>query len=112
MVPMKPIAVFTTVGSEDEAKRIAQALVERKLAACVQISAIESYYHWKDAVQNEREFRLLIKTVDERYTAVEAAIREMHSYELPAIHACAIDRIFAPYSEWITENSSPAPISR
>jgi periplasmic divalent cation tolerance protein len=107
MVPTKPIAVFTTVGSEDEAKRIARALVERKLAACVQISRIESFYQWKGAVQNEPEYRLLVKTVDERYAAVEAAIRELHSYELPAIHACAIDRTFAPYGAWIVENSAP-----
>jgi periplasmic divalent cation tolerance protein len=106
MVPMKPIAVFTTVGSEDEAKRIARTLVERKLAACVQISRIESFYHWNGAVQNEPEYRLLVKTIDERYSAVEAAIRELHSYELPAIHACVIDRIFAPYGEWIAANSA------
>jgi periplasmic divalent cation tolerance protein len=112
MVPMKPIAVFTTVGSEDEAKRIARALVERRLAACVQISRIESFYHWDGAVQNEPEYRLLIKTVDERYSAVEATIRELHSYELPAIHACAIDRIFVPYAEWLTENSAPGAVER
>jgi periplasmic divalent cation tolerance protein len=106
MVPTKPIAVFTTVGSEDEAKRIARTLVERKLAACVQISVIESFYRWNEAVQDEREYRLLIKTVDERYSAVEAAIRELHSYELPAIHACAIERIFAPYAQWVAENST------
>ncbi len=103
---MKPIAVFTTVGSEAEAKRIARALVERKLAACVQISQIESFYHWNGAVQNEPEYRLLIKTADERYGEVEAAIREMHSYELPAIHAWAMDRIYAPYGEWIATNSA------
>jgi periplasmic divalent cation tolerance protein len=105
MVPTKPIAVFTTVGSEEEARRIAQALVERKLAACVQISRIESFYRWKEAVQNEPEYRLLIKTVGERYAAVESAIRELHSYELPAIHACAIERIFAPYGDWLSANS-------
>ncbi len=103
---MKPIAVFTTVGSEAEAKRIARALVERKLAACVQISQIESFYHWNGAVQNEPEYRLLIKTAAERYGEVEAAIREMHSYELPAIHAWAMDRIYAPYGEWIATNSA------
>lgn len=103
---MKPIAVFTTVGSEDEAKHIARALVEHKLAACAQISAIESFYHWNGAVQNEREYRILIKTVDERYAEVEAAVRELHSYELPAIHACAIDRIFGPYGEWVERNSA------
>ena len=75
---MKPIAIFTTAGSADEARRIARAVVERRLAACAQITEIESFYRWQGAVQNENEWRLLIKSTDAQYTAVEAAIRELH----------------------------------
>lgn len=103
---MKHIAVVTTVGSLAEAQSMARALVERGLAACAQISEIESFYAWKGAVQNEREFRVLFKTVGERYQAVEAAIRELHAYELPAIHAFAFEHIYAPYAEWIENNSA------
>lgn len=102
---MTPIAVITTVATLDDARRIGKALVERRLAACAQISAIESFYVWDGALQNEPEFRLLLKTTDERYEAVEQAIREMHPYELPAIHALRFEHVHAPYAEWIEAHS-------
>ena len=95
------LAVVTTVGSLQEAQHMARALVERGLAACAQISEIESFYSWHGAVQNEKEFRVLFKTTGALYGAIEWAIRELHSYELPAIHACAIEKIYAPYAAWI-----------
>ena len=107
---MKPIAIFTTTGSADEARRIARAVVERRLAACAQITEIESFYRWKGDVQNEKEWRLLIKSTDAQYGAVEAAIRELHSYELPAIYAVAFEQAYAPYAEWIREESSTAGV--
>jgi periplasmic divalent cation tolerance protein len=94
---------MTTTDSLDEAQSIAAALVERKLAACAQISSIQSYYHWEEAVQNDEEFRLLIKTTDDRYPDVEAAILEMHSYDLPAIIAVDITQAYGPYVEWVAE---------
>ncbi|AFY47684.1 uncharacterized protein involved in tolerance to divalent cations [Nostoc sp. PCC 7524] len=103
---MNYIAVVTTIGSLAEAQRIAHALVEQKLAACAQISEIESFYVWNDAIQNEKEFRILFKTTDANYQAVEDAIRKLHSYELPAIHAFALKHIYAPYAAWIERNSS------
>lgn len=98
---MKHIAIVTTVASRAEAQSMARALVERKLVACAQISEIESYYHWQGALQHEPEFRILAKTTAERYPEVERAIKELHSYELPAIHAFAIDQIYGPYAAWI-----------
>jgi periplasmic divalent cation tolerance protein len=103
---MKPIAVITTTGSLDEAQKLARTLIERKLAACAQISAIESYYHWNGAVQNDKEFRILFKTTDNMYSAVEHAIREQHSYELPAIFAIPVDQAYGPYVEWLVQNSA------
>jgi periplasmic divalent cation tolerance protein len=103
---MKPIAVFTTVGSQHDARALARALVERKLAACAQISAIESFYVWDGTLQHEPEWRIVFKTTDERYAEVEAAIRELHGYELPAIHALVFEQVFAPYGEWIAANST------
>jgi periplasmic divalent cation tolerance protein len=103
---MKYIAVVTTVGNLGEAQSIACALVGRRLAACAQISEIESFYTWQGSVQNEKEFRLLFKTTDERYPAVEAAIKELHPYELPAIHAFALEHVYAPYAAWIESNSA------
>lgn len=103
---MKLLAVFTTVATRDEARLMARALVERKLAACAQISEIESFYSWEGAVRNEPECRILFKTTAAQYAAVEDAIRELHSYELPAIHALAIEQVYGPYGAWIEEGSS------
>jgi len=105
---MKAIAIFTTAGSADEARRIACAVVERGLAACAQINEIESVYRWRGAVQNEKEWRVLIKTTDAQYERVEATIRELHSYELPAVYALEVDRAYAPYLDWIGTESSAA----
>ena len=103
---MKLIAVYTTVATREDARRIAKALVERKLVACAQISEIESFYSWKGAVHNEPECRILFKTTAEQYAAVDTAIRELHTYELPAIHAVAIEHVFPPYGTWVEQGSS------
>ncbi|MEJ2256404.1 MAG: divalent-cation tolerance protein CutA [Woeseiaceae bacterium] len=103
---MKTIAVLTTTDSLEEARAIAAALVERKLAACVQISTIESVYTWQGATQNDDEFRLLAKTAAGNYKSVESAIRELHSYELPAIFAFEVTEAFAPYAEWVADQST------
>jgi periplasmic divalent cation tolerance protein len=98
---MSLMAVFTTVARRDDACRIARALVERGLVACAQISEIESFYAWGGALQQEPEFRLLLKTTAARYAAVEAVVREMHPYELPAIHAVTLDPVYPPYATWV-----------
>lgn len=95
------IAVVTTVGSREDARRIARELVERRLAACAQISEIESFYRWDGALQQEPEFRVLLKTTDACYAAVEAAVRALHPYTLPAIHAVRFAHVDAAYAGWI-----------
>jgi periplasmic divalent cation tolerance protein len=95
---MKLIAVTTTVAHQADAHRMAQAIVERRLAACAQIGAIESFYRWDGAVRNEAEWRIDFKTTTEQYSAIEAAIRELHSYDLPAITAVAMEAAFEPYA--------------
>lgn len=102
---MTAIAVVTTVGSKKEARAMAHALVDAKLAACAQISRIESVYTWKHKVERGKEYRILFKTTEASYGAVERAIRELHSYELPAIHAFAFEHVYGPYAEWIEENA-------
>lgn len=103
---MTAIAVVTTVASRKEAHAMALALVEARLAACAQISRIESVYAWKGQIEHGKEYRVLFKTTDAHYDAVESAIRGLHSYELPAIHAFAFERISAPYADWIESSTS------
>lgn len=103
---MKLIAVYTTVAARDEARAMARAVVERRLAACAQICGIESFYWWKGSVQDGPEYRLMFKTTEDRYAALEAAIRELHPYELPAIYSMEAQAAFPPYAQWVEENSS------
>ena len=103
------VLVVTTVADRDDAVRIARAVVERGLAACAQISSIDSWYRWQGAVQNEAEFRILFKVATSAYDAAEAAILELHPYELPAIHAIAVGRAHAPYADWVAANSGARP---
>ena len=107
---MTTIAVLTTIDSLEQARAIAAALVERKLAACAQISTIESIYSWQGSSQNDQEFRVMAKTTEECYRDVEAAIREMHSYELPAIYAFGMAHVFEPYAGWVAEHSVPSEL--
>jgi periplasmic divalent cation tolerance protein len=101
------VQVMTTAGSEEEAGRIASLLVERRLAACVQVAGpIVSRYRWQGAIEEGREWQCLVKTTRAGYEAVEAAIREVHSYEEPEIVATPIVAGSAGYLDWIEQNVS------
>jgi periplasmic divalent cation tolerance protein len=97
--------VLTTVGSEDEARKIAQHLVETQLAACVNIIPhVESIYRWQGKLESSREWLLLIKTSSERFPAARDAIRAMHSYELPECIAVNIEDGSPDYLKWLAES--------
>jgi len=99
------VQVQTTAGSEEEAGRIASLLVERRLAACVQVvGPVTSRYRWQGAVEEEPEWQCLAKTKRAAYEAVEAAIREVHSYDEPEIIATPIIAGSPGYLAWIEEN--------
>jgi periplasmic divalent cation tolerance protein len=97
--------VLCTAGSEDEARKIARHLVEQRLAACVNIvPRVESIYRWQGKVESSGEWLLLIKTTVERFPSVLAAIRALHSYELPECVAIGIEDGSAGYLEWIDQS--------
>jgi periplasmic divalent cation tolerance protein len=97
--------ILTTAGSESEARKIAAALVERKLAACVNIvPRIHSIYRWEGKVETAEEYLLLIKTANLRAKEVEAAVRELHSYDLPEVVVISIEGGSEAYLNWITES--------
>lgn len=98
--------VLTTAGSEKEARQIARALVERRLAACVNIlPQIESVYRWKGEVDSAREWLLLIKTTAEKCADVRDAILELHSYEVPECIVLQIEDGSPPYLKWLDEST-------
>jgi periplasmic divalent cation tolerance protein len=99
-----PLLVATTVATREQALVLAREMVERRLAACAQITAIESVYRWQGAVQHDAEFRLLFKTRPAAYARLEAALRECHPYVLPAIHAIATVQADAAYAEWVRDS--------
>ena len=99
------LLVLTTTGSEADARKIAEMLVERRLAACVNIiPRIQSVYRWLGKVENAEEFLLIAKTSQGKEQEVHAAIREMHSYELPECISIPIQGGSAAYLQWITES--------
>ena len=99
---MSFIQVMTTTETKEQAQVIAKHLVEAKLAACVQITGqIESIYHWKGKVENAQEWLCLIKTQDDLYNKVEAAIKSLHPYETPEIIAVPIVKGSKEYLKWM-----------
>ncbi len=94
--------ILTTTGSKEEARKIANALVERKLAACVNIvPKVESIYRWEGKVESAEEWLLIVKTNADAFARVRDAIKELHSYDLPECVSISIDEGSEEYLQWI-----------
>jgi periplasmic divalent cation tolerance protein len=104
------ILVLTTCASEQEAERIARALVERRLAACVNIlRGLRSLYRWKGALQEDEECLLLVKSRRDLFDRLRAEIESLHSYELPEVVALAIVEGSEGYLSWLERELVPGP---
>jgi periplasmic divalent cation tolerance protein len=98
----QPIAVFITTPNEEEASRLADMLVERKLAACVQIlPAMESVYRWQGRIEKQTEVMLIAKTVSSQFAELEREVRALHSYDTPEIVAVPLTALSEPYRQWL-----------
>ena len=99
---MAAFLVLTNLPDRAAAERLADLVIEKRLAACVNILApCRSVFRWKGAVQHDEEHPMLIKTTAERYPALEQALREGHPYELPEIIAVPIERGLPAYLAWV-----------
>jgi periplasmic divalent cation tolerance protein len=99
--------VLTTAGSEQEARKIAHSLVERRLAACVNIvPQVTSIYRWQGKIEEAQEWLLVVKTTAAAFGKVREAIAELHSYELPECVCLPIEDGSPNYLEWIAESVS------
>ncbi len=104
---MSVLLVVTNLPDRAAAERLADILVERKLAACVNILApCRSVYRWKDAIQRDEEHPMLIKTTAERYPLLEQAIRAEHPYELPEVIAVPLEGGLPEYLQWVAAETS------
>jgi len=99
------VLVLSTVGSAADGERIARALVERRLAACVNLlPGVLSVYRWQGEVRQEQEWLLLVKTREQALPSLRAALVSLHPYELPELVALPISAGHEPYLRWIDDS--------
>src|ERR1043166_7352471 len=98
----EPVVVFMTAASADEANRIAEMLVNKRLAACVQVlPEMRSIYVWKDEVQRDAEVLILAKTTRGKFADLEHEVRAVHSYEIPEIIGVRVEAASEPFLAWL-----------
>ncbi len=100
------LQVTTTTESRDEARELARAVVEARLAACVQVMPIQSTYRWKQQIEVADEWMCVMKTTSARYPALEAFIKRKHAYETPEIVALEISVGSEDYLEWVERETA------
>jgi periplasmic divalent cation tolerance protein len=101
---MSEIVVFISASNEDEAAKIAKALVEARLAGCVNIiKDIRSIYSWQGKIEDEKEVLMIAKTRQKLFSAFEKKVKELHSYTLPEIIAMPVVEGSSDYLEWLKE---------
>ncbi len=104
MMESELIVIFVTCGSEEEALKIAHALVEERLAACINIvSPVRSIYRWEGKIWDEKEWILIIKTQRQRFEELERKVKSFHSYSVPEIIGLPIVEGSSAYLQWLEE---------
>ncbi len=104
--PRDVIAVHTTTENSQQAKLIINALLEARLAACIQTQHIDSHYIWQNELCNSQEVLLTIKTLSRLYEEVEKTILRHHPYDVPQIVAIPIEKGLSSYLDWVKSNVS------
>ncbi|MBS3917598.1 MAG: divalent-cation tolerance protein CutA [Deltaproteobacteria bacterium] len=100
----EPMVVLVTCGSEEDAVKISNALVEERLAACANIvSPVRSIYRWEGKIWDEKEWLLFIKTQRKKFDELEKKVKSLHSYTVPEIIALPIIEGSSSYLEWLVE---------
>lgn len=104
---MSVVSVYATFADAAEAERIGRALVEERLAACINILApVRSIYRWQGSVETAAEVAAILKTSDRRVDELVARLAELHSYEVPCIVTWPIDKILASYADWVEDSTA------
>ena len=99
------IAVFITAANSEEAGELAEMLVSKRLAACVQVMReMQSVFRWQGKIEWQREILLIAKTLASKFAEIEREVTKLHSYETPEIVAFPLTNVSRPYLEWLTAN--------
>ncbi len=105
--PTDAVVVYVTAPSAEEARTLARALVEERLAACVNLLPVESVYRWQGQLEEASEILLVVKTCHGRLDALAARVRALHSYTVPEIIALPLLAGWPPYLQWLEEETQP-----
>lgn len=106
------ILVLTNVPERSVAKAIAKALLDDRLAACVNIGgSVDSLYHWQGRIETGEEIPLVVKTRTALYSYVEETIRKIHPYDTPEVIAIPVAAIDARYLAWLVDETAPAVLA-
>ena len=99
------VVVLCTIGSAEDAERVARAVVERGLAACVNVvPGVTSFYRWRGEIARDAEWLMVMKTTAARFEALREALVKLHPYDVPEVVELPIERGHAPYLDWIDES--------
>ncbi|MBI2831186.1 MAG: divalent-cation tolerance protein CutA [Chloroflexi bacterium] len=102
---MRYNSIYITANSEEEARKIGRALVEERLAACVNMFPIQSVYRWKGDIEEGPEVAMLVKTKADLAERVIARVKELHSNQVPCIVAFPIEKGYEEYLKWVEEST-------
>lgn len=95
------IVVFITCSTEEEAGKLSGGLIENNLAACVNITSVNSMFRWKGKMENQGEWLMIVKSVESNFNAIEKFIKANHSYECPEIVAMKVEIYSNEYADWV-----------
>ena len=103
---MTVVSVYAVFADRDEAERIGRAVVEERLAACINIlPGVRSIYRWEGKVETADEAAAILKTSHDRANALIARIAELHSYDVPCIVTWPVDNVLAAYAAWVEDST-------
>ena len=105
-VTVKPVVIVSTFPSKQSVTSIANKLVKKKLAACVNITKISSVYTWKGKVENQNEYLALFKTTKKNQSTLKKELKKIHPYDVPEIAEINVESINQPYMKWLVDSTN------
>ena len=105
-VTVKPVVIVSTFPSKQSVTSVANKLVKKKLAACVNITKISSVYTWKGKVENQNEYLAFFKTTKKNQSTLKKELKKLHPYDVPEIAEINVESINRPYMKWLVDSTN------